>query len=142
MSQTLVFLHPSIYTDDLTVQELRGPRDQKETQVKPHSISMEPDPWQVVVSNVAPASKQDPSSTRQEQKRNINRWSRPTRERLWKQFCKEIKLEKQQRLYRELRLAEKELNDVTELVGGADPEQYVEQTRELEQTLDAMEELW
>ena len=103
---------------------------------------MQQDPWQVVVSNISPASKQEPSSTREEQKRNINRWSRPTRERLWNQFCKEIKLEKQQRLYRELRFAEKELNDVTELVEGDDPEQYVEQTRELEQTLDAMEELW
>ena len=103
---------------------------------------MQQDPWQVLVSNIISPTSKEESSSREEQKRNINRWSRPTRERLWNQFCKESKLEKQQRLYRELRLAEKELNDVTELVGGSDPEQYEEQTRELEQTLDAMEELW
>ena len=122
------------------MQELRGPKNEKETEVKPHSISMQQDPWQVLVANISPATSTEESTSRDDQKRNINRWSRPTRERLWLQYCKETRLEKQQRLYRELRLAEKELNDVTAV--GGDPEQYEEQTRELDQTLDAMEEIW
>lgn len=100
---------------------------------------MQQDPWQVVVSSIPSAAKVE-STSREDQKRNINRWSRPTRERLWLRFCKEVRLEKQQRLYRELRLAEQELNEITALA--VDPEQYQEQTRELEQTLDAMEEIW
>ena len=126
-------------SDDLTVQELRGPRDEKETQVKAHAISMKQDPWQVVVSSI-PSS--PTSSSREEQKQNINRWSRPTRERLWHRYCQESKLEKKKRLYQELRLIERDLNDITAVGTNNDPEQHKEQARELEQTLDAMEELW
>ena len=131
------FSTQTVYFHDLTVQELRGPNGKKETQIKAHSIAIQPDPWKVEVSTVPVA---DACPSRKKYERRIHRWSRDTREDLWQQFCLESSLEKQQRWYIELRLAEKELSDIMAVKG--DPEQFEEQSRHIQKTLDAMEELW
>lgn len=129
------FSTQTVYYHDLTVQELRRPNDERETEIKPHNIALMPDPWKVLVSSVPVGC-----TSRAKDERQIHRWSRATREDLWQQFCLESKLEEQQRLYRELQVAEKDLDDVTEISG--DPDMFEEQAREIEQTLDAMEQIW
>ena len=137
LSYRVDFSTQTVYYHDLTVQLLRGPNNEKETKVKPHSINMQQDPWKVTVSNV---SNDNDSTSKKDRKGQINRWGRETRERVWLQFCHEIKFEEQQRLYKELQLAEKDLNDIVDV--GADSDEFEEQSRQLEETLDAMEEIW
>eukprot|EP00977_Amphora_coffeiformis_P009507 scaffold2193_cov171-Amphora_coffeaeformis.AAC.13 len=131
------FSTQTVYFHDLTVQELRRPNNKKETQIKPHSIAIQPDPWKVEVSSVPVASA---CVSRKKNERQIQRWSRATREDLWQQFCLESSLEKQQRLYIELQLAEKELSDIMAVKG--DTDHFEEQARHIQKTLDAMEDIW
>lgn len=129
------FSTQTVYYHDLTVQEVRGPRNEKEPG-RVHGISLRSDPWKVIVSSVP---LKNVSTSCKQRKECILRWSRLTRENVWLQFCKEKKQEEEKRLYQEFRLAEQDLNDVTGIVGD---EMDEKRALELEETLDAMEELW
>jgi hypothetical protein len=139
LSYRVEFSTQTEYYHDLCVDELREPDNEIDTSVhNPHSMSLQPDPWQVLL---VPVPLHTESRTGRERKSAISRWGKETREDVWARFCQESQLE-EERLYRDLCRAETDLDDVTALTA-VDGEQWDErQVRSLDRVLDAMETLW
>lgn len=144
ISYRIDFSNQTIYHHDLSVQELRGPNNERETSAaRVHGIALRSDPWKVTVSTIPTETESTSCSQR---KARLHRWSRVTRENVWHQYCQEKRQEEEMRLYKELRLTEGDLQSVTGGGGGGEmdteTQQKTKQTLVLQQSLDAMEEVW